>query len=146
MNRRRMISTFLKCINMCGYNGYNMHYYMNAKVNLFFMSKIIMKMWMKTNVYLHWLLKNLENLYVVNCCYFFILPGLIKCRPPAGNVSSLHQPDPGDCLYLRLSPSSALSHLSCTVVWSVAITSFKLYIMHTYTTVIKKYIHILVNI
>ena len=66
----------------------------------------------------------------------FKLPWLIKCGPPAGNVSSLHLPDPGDCLCRSLSPSSASSH-SCIVVWSVVITQFELYIMHTYTTVKK---------
>ena len=64
----------------------------------------------------------------------FKLPGLIRYGPPADYVSSLHLPDPGDCL--NLSPSSALSH-SCIVVWPVGISSFELYIMHSYIAVMK---------
>ena len=53
-------------------------------------------------------------LLIVN---MFILPGSIRCGPPAYYVSFLHLHDPGDCL--NLSPSSASSHC-CIVVWPVA--------------------------
>ena len=43
-------------------------HYMSAKVNLVFhVQDTIMKMLMKTNVYLNGLLKHFVNLYVVDC-------------------------------------------------------------------------------
>ena len=44
-------------------------------------------------------------------------------------VSSMHLPDSSDCL--NLSPSSASSHLHCSVACS-NISQFELYIMHSY--------------
>ena len=46
-------------------------HYMSAKVNQVFhdhvQDNIIMKMWMKTNVYLNGIFKCFDNVYVVDC-------------------------------------------------------------------------------
>ena len=57
---------------------------------------------------------NVLIIYMLLIVKMFKLPGLIRCGPHAGYVSSLHLPDPGDCLNLRRSPFSASSH-SCIV-------------------------------
>ena len=56
------------------------------------------------------------KMYTLLIVKMFNSLGLIRCGPPANYVSSMHLPDPSD--YLNLSPSSASSHLHCSVACS----------------------------
>ena len=82
-----------------------------------------------------WAFLNVLKIYKLLIVKMLNLLGLIRCWPPANYVSSMHLPDPSDCI--NFSAYSVLSHLHCSVACS-NISSFELNIMHSYIAVMKR--------